>query len=43
MGIFIIFGICSLLEAIFIYLALPETKDRTLQEIEEYFQVRKFN
>ncbi|KAG5343647.1 TRET1 protein, partial [Acromyrmex heyeri] len=41
-GIFTIFGICSFLEAIFIYLALPETKDRTLQEIEEYFQQSNF-
>ncbi|XP_011873312.1 PREDICTED: facilitated trehalose transporter Tret1-2 homolog [Vollenhovia emeryi] len=41
-GIFTIFGIFSLLEAIFIYLALPETKDRTLQEIEEYFQKSNF-
>lgn len=41
-GIFTIFGIFSLLEAIFIYLALPETKDRTLQEIEKYFQQSNF-
>jgi len=41
MGIFIIFGVFALLEAIFIYLALPETKDRALQEIEDYFQVNK--
>ncbi|XP_018394004.1 PREDICTED: facilitated trehalose transporter Tret1-2 homolog [Cyphomyrmex costatus] len=41
-GIFALFGIFSLLEAIFIYLALPETKDRTLQEIEEYFQQSNF-
>ncbi|XP_011251472.1 facilitated trehalose transporter Tret1-2 homolog isoform X1 [Camponotus floridanus] len=37
-GVFIIFGISALLEAVFIYLALPETKDCTLQEIEDYFQ-----
>ncbi|KAL6261523.1 hypothetical protein P5V15_006611 [Pogonomyrmex californicus] len=37
-GIFIIFGVFALLEAIFIYLALPETKDCSLQEIEDYFQ-----
>lgn len=42
MGVFIIFGVSALLEAVFIYLALPETKDRALQEIEDYFQVRKF-
>ena len=38
-GVFTIFGISALLEAIFIYVALPETKNRTLQEIEDYFQV----
>lgn len=38
-GIFTIFGAAALLEAVFIYVALPETKDRTLQEIEDYFQV----
>ncbi|XP_076242129.1 facilitated trehalose transporter Tret1-2 homolog [Calliopsis andreniformis] len=37
-GIFSIFGIAALLEGIFIYVALPETKNRTLQEIEDYFQ-----
>lgn len=37
-GVFAIFGVSALLEAIFIYLALPETKDCTLQEIEDYFQ-----
>ncbi|XP_076179847.1 trehalose transporter 1-like protein [Ptiloglossa arizonensis] len=37
-GIFTIFGAAALLEAVFIYVALPETKDRTLQEIEDYFQ-----
>ncbi|KAK9298249.1 hypothetical protein QLX08_008337 [Tetragonisca angustula] len=37
-GVFIIFGISALLEAIFIYVALPETKNCTLQEIEDYFQ-----
>ncbi|XP_012522582.1 facilitated trehalose transporter Tret1-2 homolog [Monomorium pharaonis] len=41
-GVFIIFGIASLLEAIFIYLALPETKNCSLQEIEEYFQQSNF-
>ncbi|KAK1137416.1 hypothetical protein K0M31_001926 [Melipona bicolor] len=37
-GVFTIFGISALLEAIFIYVALPETKNCTLQEIEDYFQ-----
>lgn len=36
--VFAIFGVSALLEAIFIYLALPETKDCTLQEIEDYFK-----
>lgn len=38
-GVFIIFGISSLVEGLFIYIVLPETKNRTLQEIEDYFQV----
>lgn len=38
-GIFTIFGAAAFLEGVFIYVALPETKDRTLQEIEDYFQV----
>ncbi|XP_053985265.1 facilitated trehalose transporter Tret1-2 homolog [Hylaeus volcanicus] len=37
-GIFAIFGVAALLETIFIYVVLPETKNRTLQEIEDYFQ-----
>ncbi|XP_076678889.1 facilitated trehalose transporter Tret1-2 homolog isoform X1 [Andrena cerasifolii] len=37
-GIFTIFGTAALLEGVFIYVALPETKNRTLQEIEDYFQ-----
>lgn len=37
-GIFTIFGAAAFLEGVFIYVALPETKDRTLQEIEDYFQ-----
>ncbi|KOC58831.1 Facilitated trehalose transporter Tret1, partial [Habropoda laboriosa] len=38
-GIFTIFGTSAFLEAVFIYVALPETRNRTLQEIEDYFQV----
>ncbi|XP_032672175.1 facilitated trehalose transporter Tret1-2 homolog [Odontomachus brunneus] len=37
-GIFTIFGISSLLAALFLYLALPETKSYTLEEIEDYFK-----
>ncbi|XP_076635527.1 facilitated trehalose transporter Tret1-2 homolog [Colletes latitarsis] len=37
-GIFTIFGVGALLEAIFIYVAVPETKKSTLEEIEDYFQ-----
>lgn len=41
-GIFIIFGIFALLVSVFVYLALPETKNNTLEEIEDYFKVRRF-
>ncbi|KAI4498877.1 hypothetical protein M0802_006052 [Mischocyttarus mexicanus] len=37
-GAFTIFGIFAFIEAIFVYVALPETKNRTLEEIEDYFQ-----
>ncbi|XP_033208292.1 facilitated trehalose transporter Tret1-like isoform X2 [Belonocnema kinseyi] len=37
-GIFLIFGNFALMNVVFIYFSLPETKDRTLQEIEDYFQ-----
>ncbi|XP_047020649.1 uncharacterized protein LOC124630714 [Helicoverpa zea] len=33
----IVFGVCSLLGTIFLYFFLPETKELTLQEIEEYY------
>lgn len=42
-GIFTIFGVSGLLEAVFIYIAVPETKDRTLEEIEDYFKVREIH
>ncbi|KAK2586490.1 hypothetical protein KPH14_011388 [Odynerus spinipes] len=37
-GAFAIFGISALMEAAFIYIALPETRNQTLEEIEDYFQ-----
>lgn len=36
-GIFWIFGVSSLLCSLFLYLLLPETKGRSLVQIEEYF------
>ncbi|XP_023702263.1 facilitated trehalose transporter Tret1-2 homolog isoform X1 [Cryptotermes secundus] len=39
-GSFWIYGSISLLGTIFFYLCLPETKGRTLQEIEDYFSGR---
>ncbi|XP_045473515.1 facilitated trehalose transporter Tret1-like isoform X1 [Harmonia axyridis] len=37
-GVFCIFGISSTLASIFLYLMLPETKGKTLGEIEDYFR-----
>jgi hypothetical protein len=39
-GSFWIYGSISLLGTIFFYLCLPETKGRTLLEIEDYFSGR---
>jgi hypothetical protein len=36
-GLFWIFGVSSLLCSLFLYLMLPETKGRSLVQIEEYF------
>ena len=36
-GLFLIFGVSSLLCALFLYLMLPEIKGRSLVQIEEYF------
>jgi len=36
-GLFWIFGVTSLLCSLFLYLMLPETKGRSLVQIEEYF------
>lgn len=38
-GIFLIFANFAFMNVVFTYFTLPETKDRTLQEIEDYFQV----
>lgn len=38
-GVFVIFGTSAVLETLFTWLVLPETKNRTLQEIEDYFNV----
>lgn len=37
-GVFGIFGIAASLETLFTWLVLPETKNRTLQDIEDYFK-----
>lgn len=46
-GTFLMYGIISLLGTIFFYMFLPETKNRSLQEIEEQFagpkKAKKFN
>ncbi|XP_058806691.1 facilitated trehalose transporter Tret1-like isoform X2 [Phymastichus coffea] len=39
-GTFILYGWISLLGTIYFYLCLPETKNKTLQEIEDYFSGR---
>ncbi|CAK9833643.1 Facilitated trehalose transporter Tret1 [Anthophora retusa] len=39
-GTFILYGCISLLGTIYFYLCLPETKGKTLQEIEDYFSGR---
>ncbi|CAD7076969.1 unnamed protein product [Hermetia illucens] len=39
-GAFMLYGCISLVGMIFFYLCLPETKGRTLQEIEDYFSGR---
>lgn len=41
-GVFWIFGASSLMACLFLYLALPETKSRSLSEIEDYFQRKGF-
>ncbi|XP_058830422.1 facilitated trehalose transporter Tret1-like isoform X2 [Topomyia yanbarensis] len=37
-GLFLIFGVASFGASLLLYLMLPETKGRTLHEIEDYFQ-----
>lgn len=41
-GLFIIFGVSSLLGTIFMYLVLPETRNRSLIQIEQYFEKSNF-
>ncbi|KAF5307093.1 hypothetical protein FQR65_LT07152 [Abscondita terminalis] len=36
-GIFLMFGIFSLVATVFLYVALPETKNKSLNDIEDYF------
>jgi Sugar (and other) transporter len=42
-AIFLFYGIVSLLGTVFVHLALPETKGKTLQEIENIFKKRQTN
>lgn len=42
-GTFILYGCISLFGTIYFYMCLPETKGRTLQEIEDYFSGRSNN
>lgn len=39
--IFVFYGIVSLLGIVFVHLALPETKGKSLREIEDYFRGRR--
>ncbi|KAG6448274.1 hypothetical protein O3G_MSEX005406 [Manduca sexta] len=41
-GTFAIFGVIMGISLVILYFSLPETKDRTLQEIEDYFNFGKF-
>lgn len=41
-GVFVLFGVSSLLVAVFIYALMPETRGRTLGQIEDYFAVGKW-
>ncbi|CAO1372341.1 unnamed protein product [Diamesa serratosioi] len=41
-GLFMIFGIASLLAAVLFYFLLPETKNRTLNQIEIYYQEKNW-
>ena len=39
-GVFCTFGVCGLLGAVFVFAMVPETKNKSLEEIEKYFRGR---
>ncbi|XP_049823251.1 facilitated trehalose transporter Tret1-like isoform X2 [Aethina tumida] len=41
-GVFCLFGTSSLLASFFLYLMLPETKGKSLSQIEDYFQQKNY-
>ncbi|KAK0166526.1 hypothetical protein PV328_004938 [Microctonus aethiopoides] len=42
-GTFLLYGLISLIGTIYFYICLPETKNKSLQEIEDYFSGRSAN
>lgn len=41
-GIFLLFGVASMMAALFMCMLMPETRGRTLGEIEDYFQAKNW-
>ncbi|XP_056633177.1 facilitated trehalose transporter Tret1-like [Diorhabda sublineata] len=41
-GVFLIFGMTSIAACSFLYLTLPETKEKSLSDIEDFFQQNRF-